>query len=271
MEKLVIPSPRQDRTYLAPLFLRVRCPQCGKIYRVDSRDIHSSRPHFECLVCLSIFAFDFPCATPLNVKARLLKASDAPLTEQGETRPQDVRACPKCSALNAKGVKECRSCGVLFERLEGLPLDPKLRALPSLVRAWQELMEDYENITKHLAFVSRCEELQAIPFALKKYKDLKEAQPQDRIAQEMVYRVLARRFARRAEKMKSNPVIAFLVRLNWARIGKMIPWTVSLMLIMIGLSRPELKNLAGIGTSILFVFVGLVLFFRGRLRLSDFW
>jgi ribosomal protein L40E len=206
MEKQVKTLRNNSRNYLAPLFLRLRCPSCEKLYRMDTRDVKSSEPHFECLVCQSVFGFEYPTSSPLNVPTKLIRRSQARL-EGKDLRPMDVKTCPKCAALNAKGSEECRQCGVIFARLNGLPLDSKMGALPSLVKAWQDLMSDYSNLTKHLHFVNRCEDLQAVPYALKKYQDLKEAQPQDQIAQEMLHRVLMRRFAVGAGLVKDHPSV----------------------------------------------------------------
>lgn len=260
------------RTYLAPLFLRTRCPHCQKLYRIDTRDIRSSEPHFQCMVCESTFAFSYPPENPLHVKTRLLKASLLPSAPVAERRPLDVKACPKCNTLNAKGAKQCGHCNVIFSRLDGLPLDAKLGALPSLVKAWHDLMSDYDNLAKHMAFVHRCEDLQALPYALKKYRDLKEAQPQDQIAHEMLHRVLGQGFVRPANWISNNPAVRQMVsRIHWARLRKVAPWALAGLLILLGLTQPSLKNLGGIGASILFITFGLHLFFKGRIELSDFW
>lgn len=271
MEKQVKTLRNNSRNYLAPLFLRLRCPSCEKLYRMDTRDVKSSEPHFECLVCQSVFGFEYPTSSPLNVPTKLIRRSQARL-EGKDLRPMDVKTCPKCAALNAKGSEECRQCGVIFARLNGLPLDSKMGALPSLVKAWQDLMSDYSNLTKHLHFVNRCEDLQAVPYALKKYQDLKEAQPQDQIAQEMLHRVLMRRFAVGAGLVKDHPSVQAVVhRINWLRLRKMAPWFISMALITVGLTQPDAKNLAGIGASILFITLGLHLFLKGHISISDFW
>lgn len=271
-EKQVKTSQNFSRSYLAPLFLRVRCVCCEKLYRIDTRDVKSSEPHFECLVCQSVFAFQYPTATPLNVPTIMVRPSNKRLEGKVDNRPMDVKTCPKCAALNAKGSKECRHCGVIFSRLKDLPLDSKMGALPSLVKAWQDLMSDYGNLTKHLNFVNRCEDLQAVPYALKKYQDLKEAQPQDQIAQEMLHRVLMRRFAVGAGLVKDHPTVQVIAnRINWIRLRKLTPWLLSLGLITIGLTHPDAKNLAGIGASILFITLGLHLFLKGHISISDFW
>jgi len=272
LENLELPKQSKSRTYLQPLFLRTRCPQCTKLYRIDTRDIKSSEPFFNCLICESTFAFSYPAENPLDVKARLIKASLLPSEKVVAARPLDVKSCPKCNTLNAKGSDQCGHCGVIFAQLENLPMDAKLGALPSLVRAWQELMNDYDNLTKHLAFVHRCEDLQALPYALKKYRDLKEVQPQDQIADEMLHRVLGGRLSRPAAWIAKNPALrSALNRIHWARLRKISPWALSGLLILLGLSQPSLTNLAGIGASVLFITFGLHLFFKGRIELSDFW
>lgn len=271
-EKQVKTLRNNSRSYLAPLFLRVRCPACEKLYRIDTRDVKSSEPHFECLVCKSMFAFQYPTNQPLNVPTKMIRRSQERLEGKVDHRPLDVKTCPKCAAMNAKGSAECRHCGVIFAKLVNLPMDSKLGALPSLVKAWQDLMNDYGNLTKHLQFVNRCEDLQAVPYALKKYQDLKEAQPQDQIAQEMLHRVLMRRFAAGAGLVKDHPgVRAVVTRINWIRLRKIAPWFVSLALMTVGLTHPDAKNLAGIGASILFITLGLHLFLKGNISISDFW
>lgn len=261
-----------SRDYLAPLFLRVRCPSCEKLYKIDTRDVRSSEPHFECFVCQSVFGFQYPTEKPLDVPAKLIRQSLAPLPEKKDLRPMDVKSCPKCLAMNAKGSKECRQCGVIFARLKDLPLDSKMGALPSLVKAWQDLMSDYGNLAKHLKFVNRCEDLQAVPFALKKYQELKEAQPQDEIAQEMLHRVLMRRFAVGADLVAEHPTVkAIAERINWIRLRKLAPWLISIALITVGLTEPDAKNIAGIGASILFITLGVHIFLKGHISVSDFW
>ncbi len=284
MEKYELPIPPQrmpgnssssrptfDRTFLKPLFLNVHCPSCGKKYRLDSRDAERSKPEFECLNCLTIFAFEIPVLNPNNIVTRAVEETKSSRKfsfsrRKGKTSPsqdpdlQDVKKCPKCFALNPKAVPECLKCGVLFHRLEGLPLEPQVGAIPSLVKAWQDLMGDYQNLRKHFEFVDRCEDLQAIPYALKKYEDLKSVQPQDEIAQSMLHKVLMRQFA----KLNQDQI-------PWKRILKLLPLAVSVMLVLLGLILPSFRNLVGIGAAMAFVTIGFVVFLTGRLNPQDFW
>jgi ribosomal protein L40E len=261
-----------NRSFLVPLFLNVRCPSCQKNYRIDTRDIKSSEPHFECLVCQSVFGFMYPPASSSAVQARVIRQSLVPLEKLVSDRPMDVKTCAKCTALNAKGSKECRLCGVNFDQIQDLPLDPALRARPSLKKAWKDLMTDYSNVRKHLAFMERCEDLEALPFALKKYQDLKATQPHDNFADEMLHRVWARSVAKKFGDFSETLKISSMARrINWIRAGKLLPWISSTVFLVVGFSQPAYRNLAGVGAALLFITLGLHLMVKGRITFDDFW
>ena len=293
MKNWKLPSPSFDplfqRTYLKPLFVELRCPGCNKLYRVDTRDMKSTTPQFDCVSCHTSFTVEpDPQAQAQNsvttrrIQAKALdKIRYSPSTKKlnfAETA-EGVKSCPKCETFNPHLSEECHKCGVIFAKLEDLPLDLKTGALPSLVKAWQDLMADYSNVTKHLAFVDRCEDLQAVPFALKKYQDLKEAQPHDEIAQQMFTHALLKSFARKAAVVADNAKVRWLrenieslrEQVNWTRVARLSPFVVSTILILIGIGNAGLRNLIGIGVSIVFIALGLTLITKGRLHWSDFW
>ena len=268
-------------------------------------------PEFECINCNNIFAIETPIQDPKKIVTRLLfrpqellndnidQASESVAAGEASENSKrsnsdsctfvksklkkiginskieefgtEVKSCPKCSALNPKAFKECIKCGVIFSRLENLPLDPKLGAIPSLVRAWQDLMSDYTNLKKHFAFLDQCEELKALPYALKKYEDLKSVQQQDQIAREMLHRTLFRQFARKANNLSSRyPMVRFLSNLPWARIFKIAPVCFALFFILIGIFSQSLRNLVGIGVAIGFIYLGMMTFVQGRIHWRDY-
>ncbi len=160
----------------------IRCPACNKLYRVDSREIHSAVPYFDCSACKVRFCFDYPPTNVNKIETRVVSMKDTFQIEDGLDQAElpELRKCPKCEAMNPRLTKECIKCGIIFDKVESVtPEEARLGAIPSLVKAWQDLMSDYDNIKKHMAFVDRCEELQALPYALKKYQTLKEVQPRD--------------------------------------------------------------------------------------------
>ena len=277
MQKWKLPSQSQDplfqRTYLKPLFVQLRCPGCHKLYRIDTRDLKSNSPHFDCVSCQLSFTVEADEEDARTLKTKTLgrvqfsSLSQLSFVEKAE----GLKKCPKCETFNPRLVEECRKCGVLFSQIENLPLDSKLGAFPSLMKAWQDLMSDYQNMTKHLAFIDRCEELQSIPFALKKYQDLKEAQPSDDIAQKMFHRILLRTFARKAEAVARPSLQVLKDQVNWPRMARLSPLALSVCLILAGSVHADLRNLIGIGVSVLFMTIGLALITKGRLHWVDFW
>lgn len=253
----------------------VRCPTCNKLFRIDSREIKSGSPYFDCTACKARFTFDFPPPNVNRIETRVVSQKDtfqlADSVDQEEIK--EIRKCPKCLSLNPAISKECLKCGVIFERAESVqPTDAALGAIPSLVKAWQDLLSDYDNLKKHVAFVDRCEDLQALPFALKKYQTLKEAQPQDDLAQKMLHRVLLRKMQGRAAQMGLVQSLKIqLAKVNWVRVRKLTPLVISGMMILIGVSERSGRNIAGLGAALLFLTVGLTVFTKGRLSFEDFW
>jgi hypothetical protein len=253
----------------------VRCPSCNKLFRIDSREIKSSSPHFDCTACKARFSFDFPPTNVNRVETRVVSQKDTFQLADAVDREEikEIKKCPKCQSLNPALSKECLKCGVIFERAESVqPTDAALGAIPSLVKAWQDLLSDYDNLKKHVAFVDRCEDLQALPFALKKYQSLKEAQPQDDLAQKMLHRVLLRRMQGRAAQIGAfQTLMTQLLKVNWVRVRKLMPLVLSALMILIGITQNSDRNIAGLGAALLFLTVGLTVFVKGRLSLEDFW
>lgn len=261
----------------------IRCPSCNKLFRVDAKEIKSTTPHFDCTACKTRFCFDYPPENVNRIETRVISMKDTFQLEDSVDQAEvpELRKCPKCESLNPRLSKECIKCGVIFEKVENLqPEDAVLGAIPSLVKAWQELLGDYDNLKKHVAFVDRCEDLQALPFALKKYQTLKEAQPQDGLVDKMIHRVLLRKLKRKTDSMSQVQSLLGKIatakefvnsRVNWVRIRKLAPLALALALILIGLSSSSARNMVGVGAAIVFLTLGIRVFLKGRLAMEDFW
>lgn len=256
----------------------MRCPSCAKLYKVEAKDILSSSPHFQCQCCKTEFTFDYPPRHPHAIPTRPLKLQNFSLPKAShrdlEIHRDFVKKCPKCGNFNSKAAEECQKCHVLLARVDGLPLEPKFGALPSLVKAWHELMSDYDNVTKHLAFVDRCEDLRAIPFALKKYQALKEAQPQDPVAEQMLQKVWMKALARRADQVVEASKVrkvfsAINSKINWPKVIVVAPWILYSLLILTGMFSSALRNMVGIGVSLFFIHLGLRVFSATRVMSKD--
>ncbi len=256
--------------------IEFRCPQCFKLYRVNTKDIYSSQPQFECQTCHANFVFDYP---PKNVKAIYTRALSLPqvgkLSKLGNRvlskKGSELKACPKCLTMNPRGVNECYKCGVVFSKIEMVQHEPKAGHLPSLMKMWQDLMHDYNNMTKHMAFVDRCEELHALPFALKKYKDLKEVQPQDSLAHQMLNSVLIKSLSRQASQVVDHRFLSFLKEVPYANLLRVFPLVLGALLILLGLLSNGSRNFAGGGVAFLVLILGLTYVLKGRLDWRDFW
>lgn len=262
----------------------VRCPACSKLYRIDSKEIKSSQPHFECVTCDTKFTFDFPPQNLAKIETRALNVSVPEIEEsfeevavEAKSENANLKTCPKCGSSNPSLNAECVKCQVIFDKVENLPMDVKLGAFPSLVKAWQELFGDYDNLKKHLAFVDRCEDLQALPFALKKYQALKEAQPHDPVAQRMVVAVTMKTkgLQRIHAKLMKTGIIsvgaAWATHIPWTRVKKLAPLVVAGGFMLYGMSNAGARNLIGIGVAVIFLTVGLTIFIKGRISADDFW
>lgn len=209
--------------------MKIRCPSCAKLYEVENDDITSETPLFQCISCESRFSFEYPPADPKNVIcfkvsleqpepeppskeetfASILKSERAIDAERQsmETEPgsQEMKSCPKCGALNGRRSKECYSCHVIFEKLEGLHKDPSLKAQPSLVRKWKNLVENFDNEDLHDEFIRSCHELDALKFAIMKYEDLKSAQGGDPQCDQMIARINSLMMVGLAQKATMRP------------------------------------------------------------------
>lgn len=260
----------------SPKTYNMRCPSCAKLYKVEADSILSSSPRFDCEVCHTAFTFDeSPMHHPNSIQTRplegVLKNPSFQKAASLDFNENHFKKCPKCDHVNPKHVEECVKCHVIFSRLEGLNFETRAGALPSLLRMWQELLSDYDNLTKHVAFVNRCEDLQAIPFALKKYKSLKEAQPHDELAKKMAHQVLLKSLGLTADRVAEASKIKFLFsKVNWPRLVKLAPLVFGLVLVVFGLMSHPLRNLVGIGVALISLTVGLRFFKSGGILWDDF-
>lgn len=194
---------------------KFRCPSCRRLYESDAKDIQVHNPQFECVTCKCHFGFFVPTVVTSEAEiscfivSKMAPTSVATSTTfQNENQLDDFRQdlkkqlgaslrkteqiCPKCGAAKFESATECYSCGVIFSRLEGLPSDPNLKAQPSLVKKWKEVLQDYSNDSKHETFVMACADFDALPFAKFKYQEIKSLQGVDLKAEQMLQHLEAR-------------------------------------------------------------------------------
>ena len=269
--------------------LRLRCPTCSKLYEVSDSDISSATPHFDCISCASRFTFDYPVRNFKDIATRVIfqnPATPETLSFQQELEnqirlhqttsapQQQSHSCPKCGAANNKGLAECYSCHVIFEKMLELPLDPTLRAQPSLVRKWKNLVLNFDNAELHEDFLKSCHELDALRFAILKYEDLQKAQGgKDDVCESMIYKahgllqvtLYSRKSGDPFHKKESSKTIV-----SWHKYVFFTPLIVSALMMLSGFTSLAQRNLVGAGVAVMLLTFGLTLFWKGRVSISDF-
>lgn len=265
--------------------LKLRCPACAKLYEVQSDDIHSDIPVFQCVSCDSKFAFEFDKNNLQNVETFLVSAkADTPqeltnaksqMTADGPTAPgqAEMKSCPKCGALNGRKSHECYSCHVIFSRLEGLPQDASLKAQPSLVRKWKNLIENFADESLHEEFIMSCQALDALRFASMKYEEIREAQGGDALCDQMIARINSLMMVELSQKPLASKKAAAEEPVGYLKYRKYIfwsPYVISGLMILLGMLNLGQRNLIGLGVAIACMASGLIVMVRGKFHASDF-
>lgn len=257
--------------------LQVRCPACEKLYEVNPAQIHSLCPHFECVVCRTLFCFDFPPVHPQNIATRkLLKDSPPAVVVKKETG----KVCPSCGSLNNHSQQKCYSCQSSFEFNEYTVTHQPAKTDAGILQLWNRIFTDYENEELHQDFIKKCQSLDALAFASKKYQELKDAQGGDPLCHKMILQIqmLVDRNLAENREFDSEPsmpptwggFIAWLRTRNWKRVLYWTPLVVSSLMILLGTSRLGFRNLIGLGFATALLSYGLLIMIKGKIKVSDF-
>lgn len=253
--------------------LKIRCPSCAKLYEVGSSDIQTEMPLFQCISCQCHFGFEYPprdLSQILCFPVDIQKASriETPTETTNAEQQELTKTCPKCGALNSRKSTECYSCHVLFERIEGLPKDLSLKAQPSLVKKWKNLIENFENEGLHDEFIRSCHQLDALQFATFKYEELKLAQGGDPLCDRMLARINALLLVNLSQKPISKK--SENLKSKWQKYFYWGPFGLSALLILLGMVNLGHRNLIGVGVALSFMSAGLIIMIKGKISLSDF-
>ncbi|MBK8203425.1 MAG: hypothetical protein IPK68_14215 [Bdellovibrionales bacterium] len=133
--------------------IKIRCPECLKLYAIDPEEIMNSKPKFQCIHCKTKFWMAFPeslgqageiIGNRLEWPEKGLKPPpetqiNAPRHDLKEAREPEVPAekslgpsfvakpanknpelstdpCPKCKVPIVRGIQECPHCGILVQK-----------------------------------------------------------------------------------------------------------------------------------------------------------
>ncbi len=273
--------------------VKLRCPACAKLYEVQKEDIHSDIPVFQCVSCHSKFAFEVPqtdhhhglvetfLVTPRVESAPTFNDALSQFNQMPQVEPVSVvepafqaeatRNCPKCGAVNGRKAQECYSCHVIFSRLEGLPQDPSLKAQPSLVRKWKNLLENFDNEALHEEFIMSCQALDALRFATMKYEEIRDAQGGDALCDQMLARIQSLMMVELQQKpLTKNAEAQVQGFQKYRKYMFWAPFVISGLMILLGMLNLGQRNLIGLGVAIACMASGLIVMVRGRFQASDF-
>jgi len=249
----------------------VRCPSCTKLYRVESKNIHTSQPEFSCKKCFCTFSFMNPPQDINNVKTFLVHASKIqdlkfiePIIKNDSEKNEDVlKKCPRCGLVNPKTFSECLSCHAIFDK-EITGLGPNKMGL---TKAWQELVQDYSNLKKHFGFVEACTDLNALPYALRKYEDLKSLQPADPIVDQMLAQIRFK--AAELEFLKQQKSERQIKIEKIKKLLKLSPLFLAGLMLILGILLTGYRNMIGFSVALLFIHIGIKLITLDNFKFSD--
>lgn len=278
------------------LAVKTRCPQCDKLYIVDTQHLNDDVAVFRCRHCSSSFFFavdqvlnqqvesilvDIPTFRMPELefvdpaRPEVLKSARA-VSESAatkENKQQDIQStvappptvatqlCPKCQSVNLPSAKDCVSCGINFVKFQIMKSDgPSLRRIhPVLHSQWQTVIENYEEPRHHDRFVELCVDKQQLPLAARCYERIIAADPADEIARQRRTQV---------QGLAAIPLELARAQLEpaqvplWRRYSFAIVYTVSGILVTLGFAIPTYRNLVGMGVALLMVSLGVQFWLR---------
>jgi hypothetical protein len=256
---------------LAPRHWRVRCPDCFKLYSINPGEIAESRPRFECSGCSKKFWIAMTEADPhTDIMGFPLEWIERPPAEQVESTTDSAKEalakehalgpnfqCPKCKTSNEFAAKECKTCGVVFEKLKNRGAKSSVAAAPELKMAWEKVLSNFEDRGLHQAFVNACVVGQNLKFALSQYSRLKEVNPQDELILEFMSKV-ATLIEVHSMNLQAHP--AKTAHRPFPIFPSFVGFCGFLMLL--GFFVPQLRNLVGLGAALLFVCLAIRSYFN---------
>ena len=273
--------------------LQVRCPECFKSYNIAVDELSEPQPRFECSGCRTIFWLDRRQALenfkhliglPMSLFPELSDESSDKNKSSIQTKaPRSLDLgifnCPKCNTSYKDGDTECSKCGVIFLKFSEIQ-DKKNQSrtetyasAPELRRLWEDVLANYENTGLHQIFVNAAQAGVNLEYAAAKYKSILEVAPHDEIAakfQKEIEALANINFEMTVQYDEMKPrqwldQISFFKGLEvtfrkfkWADLI----FVACGFLIVMGIFLPHLRNLVGLGSSILFFMLALRYYFR---------
>ncbi len=255
--------------------LKIRCPDCLKLYSVNTNEIAEARPRFQCVDCESQFWVSFPEALSMGEEilgyplSWIEEAEKAPTAAELRSPSAHVFACPKCGQGYAAGDSECVKCGIVFIKIKDSqrPNGSELSAAIEVRESWDAVLNNYENYSLHQTFINAAFADKSLAYAAGQYSKILEVCPHDEIAQRAQKEVSALAFARfdsnivRDSSKEAGLFGGFDISFKKLRITTLILFF-SAVVITFGIFMPHQRNLVGVGTAVMFFILALRYYFR---------
>ena len=245
--------------------LRMRCPNCKKLYSVSASMLGAGDlTRFECVNCSEAF---FAMRPELNGASFL------------ETHELETQFAPLSTSLPLMDFEEAPVSleleRVVRSALVDVPLAPErdidrsresvvaadveLSGSGELVMMWQAITADYQNMSLHEAFVLECQRLVRLQFAAHKYAQMLTLAPDEPIARMMRARV---------EGLALHAFDAADAGMGWQAWTFPLPSFNSMIILMgtilvcIGFGFPNMRQTAGLGFAMIALAIGMRVFMR---------
>ena len=277
-----------EKEIISPEVVRVRCPQCLKLYKVPTHSIQTKKPKFQCNQCQEYFSLSFPECLGLEEvigfaaswemsaeefenfeseeSTQIAPTEPAPVEElkpRNATSSQKVQVdehkipCIKCGALNMDAAKECSKCGVIFEKFREQVDDPLLMKAPQKLREfWFMLKQHYEDEDLHEEFLRQCRKAGQLEFASSRYRKVLDVQPNEEIAKKFKNKIIA------LTNIAMDPVELKTEKKKFRVPFVSLAMLLSAVVLFMGYFLPEYRNLMGIGAAFLFITTAIRLIFK---------
>lgn len=251
--------------------LKLRCPECFKLYSVNPLEIRESRPQFDCVTCKSRFWISYPeCLEAqdgvIGFPVEWLDNNDAPqepLVEEAPELQEKPFQCPKCTEPYAAKQNECFKCGVIFSKIHDAE-SPQPGASRDLKEIWENVVNNYDDEGLHKQFIQACWQEDALDYATGKYQGILEACADDERAKDSQQQIESLSEAQLEASIPTPHIERKKISIfRHIRISAVLIFICGL-LIAAGYILPGFKNLMGLGVSALFFIIALRYYFRVR-------
>ncbi|MDZ4677856.1 MAG: hypothetical protein SGI74_10155 [Oligoflexia bacterium] len=239
--------------------IHVNCPECQKLFMVETQSLADGQARFQCTGCEGFFAFNWPQPPDVQtVRSQSFDGKDfIPMGLHPKVNAtiktvvqKTLHTCVRCGVQSDVDYKECPKCGVLFERIiTAKPPQPVVPPSgPEVMSAWDAVKSQYIDDKRHEFFILICLNRDNLAFASSQYRAILAVNPHDEIALRMQTRII---------ELATATYVATLQKPNKKqplRVTGIITGVAGL-LILLGLFLPQARGLVAVGCAILvFIF-----------------